>query len=243
MNNFKALIPLGLILALGLVLSAYLVTNLARDILMAHQIIKVRGYAEIPVESDLASWQITVKAKDSNVAYAYPVLTAHREEVLTFLDENGVKSEEIRINPVQVRERKKRTEKGHETSEIEAFQLTQNITVRSKDVHNISRMSTSIADLLGRGVNLKTEMPSYSYTGVNTLKSTLLVEATKDARMRAKTLAEGSGANLGSLRAARQGIFSVQSADASSIDEEAGDDVSSIAKKITAVVTFDYIMR
>ena len=243
MNNFKALIPLGLLLALGLVISAYLVTNLARDILMAHQIIKVRGYAEIPVESDLAIWRITVKAKDSNAAYAYPDLASHREETLSFLAENGVKPEEIAINPVQVRERKKRTEKGHETSDIEAFQLSQVITVKSKDVHNISRIATSIADLLGEGVYLMTEMPGYYYTGVNALKSELLVEATKDARLRAKTLAEGSGANLGPLRAARQGIFSVQSAHASSIAEEAGDDVSSIAKKITAVITFDYIMR
>ena len=86
-------------------------------------------------------------------------------------------------------------------------------------------------------------MPGYYYTRVNELKSTLLVEATKDARMRAKTLAEGSDANLGPRRAARQGIFSVQSADASSIAEKADDDVSSIPKKITAVVTFDYIMR
>lgn len=243
MNNAKALIPLGFLLALGLVISTYLVTNVARDILMAHQIIKVRGYAEIPVESDLAIWHISVKAKDSNMAYAYPVLSAHREEVLTFLEENGVKSEEIRIIPVQVRERKKRTEKGHETSEIEAFQLSQDITVKSKDVHNISRIAISIADLLGRGVHLKTEMPGYYYTGVNALKSDLLVEATKDARVRAKTLAEGSGATLGPLRAARQGRFSVQSADASSIAEKAGDNVSSIAKKVTAVVTFDYVMR
>ena len=243
MNNAKALIPLGFLLALGLVISTYLVTNVVRDILMANQIIKVRGYAEIPVESDLANWKITVKAQDRNVAYAYPVLATHREDVLTFLEENGVKSDEIRINPVQVRERKKRSEKGHETSEIEVFQLSQEITVKSKDVHNISTMATSIADLLGRGVNLKTELPRYYYTGVNELKSTLLVEATKDAHMRAKTLAEGSDANLGPLRAARQGKFSVRSADASSIAEEADDDVTSIPKKITAVVTFDYIMR
>ena len=243
MNNIKALIPLGFLLALGLVISTYLVTNVVRDILMANQIIKVRGYAEIQVESNLAIWHITVKAKDSNVAYAYPVLAAHREEVLTFLKENSVKPEEIKIIPVQVRERMKRTDKGNETSETEAFQLSQDITVKSKDVRNISRIATSIADLLGKGVNLKTKMPEYYYTGVNALKSTLLVEATKDARMRAKTLAEGSDANLGPPRAARQGIFSIQSADASSIAEEADDDVSSISKKITAVVTFDYIMR
>ena len=53
MSNAKALIPLGLILALGLVILTYLVTKFAREVVMAHQIIKVRGYAEIPVESDL----------------------------------------------------------------------------------------------------------------------------------------------------------------------------------------------
>ena len=243
MSNAKALIPLGFLLALGLVISTYLVTNVARDLLMARQIIKVRGYAEIPVESDLAIWHITVKAKDRNMAKAYPILAAHRKKVIAFLKENGVKPEEIKIISVQVREHKIRTENGYETSEIAAFQLSQDITVKSKDVHNISKISTAISDLLGEGVALKAEMPSYYYTRVNELKSTLLVEATKDARMRAKTLAEGSDVNLGPLRAARQGIFSVRSADASSIAEKAADDVASIPKKITAVVTVDYAMR
>lgn len=243
MSNAKALIPLGFLLALGLVISTYLVTNVARDLLMARQIIKVRGYAEIPVESDLAIWHITVKAKDRNMAKAYPILAAHRKKVIAFLKENGVKPEAIKIISVQVRENKKRTENGYETSEIAAFQLSQDITVKSKDVHNISKISTAISDLLGEGVALKAEMPSYYYTRVNELKSTLLVEATKDARLRAKTLAEGSDVNLGPLRAARQGIFSVRSADASSIAEKAADDVASIPKKITAVVTVDYVMR
>ncbi len=243
MNNAKALIPLGFLLALGLVISTYLVTSVARDLLMARQIIKVRGYAEIHVESDLAIWHITVKAKDRYMSKAYPILAAHRKKVIAFLEENGVKPEEIKIISVQVRERKKLTEKGYETSEIEVFQLSQDITVKSKDVHNISKILTAIADLLGEGVDLKAEMPSYYYTRVNELKSTLLVEATKDARMRAKTLAEGSDVNLGPLRAARQGVFSVQSADASSIAEKAADDVASIPKKITAVVTVDYATR
>ena len=86
-------------------------------------------------------------------------------------------------------------------------------------------------------------MPSYYYTQVDALKSQLLVEATKDARERAKTLAEGSGVNLGSLRAARQGVFSVRSADSSGISEKSTDDVSSISKKVSALVTVDYAMK
>ena len=112
MNNAKALIPLGFLLSLGLVISTYLVTNVVRDILMANQIIKVRGYAEIDVEWDLAIWHITVKAKDRNMTKAYPVLAAHRKKVLAYLEENGVKPEEIKIIPVQVRERMKRTKRA-----------------------------------------------------------------------------------------------------------------------------------
>ena len=86
-------------------------------------------------------------------------------------------------------------------------------------------------------------MPRFYYTQVNELKSELLVAATKDARNRAQTLAEGSGVKLGLLRAARQGVFSVRSADSSSISERSGNDVSSISKKVSSVVTVDYAMQ
>ena len=239
----KGSIPFGLILAFGLVISTYLVTDALRDIRMSHQIIKVRGYAETPVESDMAIWYITVKASDKNMAAAYTVLAEHREKVLDFLQENQVAAEEITIRAVSVNERRKRAENGHDTNEIEFFELSQGISVKSKDVHNIEKLSTSIASLLGEGIDLRSGMPSYFYTQVNALKSELLIAATQDARERAKTLAEGSGVNLGPLRAARQGVFSVRAGDASGISEKSMDNVSSISKKVTALVTVDYAMK
>lgn len=239
----KGFIPFGFILALGIVISTYLVTDALRDIRMSHQIIKVRGYAETPVESDMVKWYITVKARDRNMAEAYTVLAEHREKVLNFLQENQVAAEEIRIRAVSVNERRRRAENGHDTNEIEFFELSQGIGVKSRDVHNISELSTAIASLLGEGVALRSGTPNYYYTQVNALKSELLVEATQDARERAKTLAEGSGVNLGSLRAARQGVFSVRSADSSGISEKSTDDVSSISKKVSALVTVDYAMK
>ena len=60
---------------------------------------------------------------------------------------------------------------------------------------------------------------------------------------RAQVLAEGSGVRLGPLRAARQGAFSVRAAKSSSVSESDYEDVGSIEKKVTAVVTVDYAMR
>ena len=243
MNNAKAIIPFGFLLALGLVISTHLVTDAMRDIRMSHQIIKVRGYAETQVESDLTMWSITVKTRNGDMTKAYSVLARHREKVLDFLKENGVESQETNILSVDVDEHKKLTEKGHKTSETEMFELSQGIEVKSRDVQKISRISTTVTGLLGEGIDLQARMPRYYYTQVNELKSDLLVAATKDARMRAQTLAEGSGVELGPLRAARQGVFRVRSADSSNISERSGDDVSSISKKITSIVTVDYAMQ
>lgn len=239
----KDFIPFGLILALGVVISTYLVTDALRDIRMSHQIIKVRGYAETAVESDLAIWQMTVKARDKEMAAAYTVLAEHREKVLSFLQENGVAAEAISVRAVSVNERRRRTENGYETNEIEFFELSQKIEVKSQDVQNISKLSTEIAVLIGEGIALSSGMPSYYYTRVNELKGELLIAATQDARERAKTLAEGSGVSLGALRAARQGVFSVRAADASGISEKSTDDVAAISKKVTALVTVDYAMK
>ena len=120
----KGFIPFGLILALGLVISTYLVTDALRDIRMSHQIIKVRGYTETSVESDMVIWYITVKARDRNMAEAYTVLAEHRGKVLNFLRNNQVEAEEIRIRAVSVNERRRRAENGHETNEIEFFELS-----------------------------------------------------------------------------------------------------------------------
>ncbi len=243
MQNGKGLIWFGLFLGLAIVISAYLVTDTLRDIKLANQIIKVRGYSETQVESDLAIWNITITTRQAVRADAYDELANHRKRVKEYLIEKGVTDDEINMQSVYVYQQMKRTDTGRETSEIEAYEITQNIEVKSGDVYNLQSISTEISDLIGEGINVQANMPRYYYTGVNDLKSQLLIDATKDARERAKTLAEGSGVNLGVLRAARQGVFSVRSGDSSSISEEVSDDVSSIDKKITAVVTVDYAME
>ena len=161
LNNAKAIIPFGFLLALGLVISTYLVTDAMRDIRMSHQIIKVRGYAETQVESDLAMWNITVKAKDRDMEDAYSDLARHREKVLDFLGESGVEAQQIKVLSVDVAEHKKLTEKGHKTSKTETFELSQSIAVKSRDVQKISKISTAVSDLMRKGIELQARMSRY----------------------------------------------------------------------------------
>ncbi len=243
MQNGKSFVLFGFMIAIAVVLSTYIVTDAMRDIRMSHQIIKVRGYAEVPVQSDLAKWGITVDASNKEIAEAYHTLAAYRAKVLNFLKSNGLKDADVQIGPVSVSELKKRTEEGQLLNEIERYLLSQIIEIKCPDVSGVAKASTKISDLLGEGVELHAYAPMYYYSRVNELKSQLLVNATKDARERAKILAEGSGVRLGQLRAARQGVFSVRAADSTGISESSSEDISSIGKKVTAVVTVDYAMK
>ena len=243
MKNGKSIVPSGFMMAVAVVLSTYLVTDAMRDIRMSHQIIKVRGYAETPVQSDLAKWNITVRASNTEIAGAYNRLAGYRAKVLAFLTSNGLKEADAHIGAVSVSELKKRTESGQFTNEIETYLLSQTIEINSSDVGTVAQAATKISDLLGEGVELHAHAPMYYYTRVNELKSSLLVNATKDARERAKTLAKGSEVRLGPLRAARQGVFSVRAADSAGISESSSEDTTSIAKTVTAIVTVDYAMK
>ena len=244
MNGKIQLALFGLILAIGLIISTYLVTDVIRDVRLSHQIIKVRGYAENIVESDLAVWRIYFGIRSENIQKGYPVIEDQKKQVLAFLKEHGVDQGEIHIFSVSISEQNKLDDNGNATNEIDFFQLQQMIEITSSDVHKIAKTSTDITQLLKTGVAIQSLSPDYYYSKVNDLKSELLTEATQDARMRAKTLAAGSGVKLGFLKAARQGSFSIRSAKSTNISsDDTYDDTYSITKKITAIVTVDYSMK
>ncbi len=246
----KAQLPLlGLIVAGGIIVSTYLITDVIRDVRLSHQIIKVRGYAERTVVSDLAVWRIQLKTRAQSAQEGYPIIEKQKNIVQEFLGNHEIAEGEIKVSSVHVREVSKLNERGSRTNEIDHVTLRQGLGVTSRDVKKIAGLSAEITKLMGQGIGIESSSVSYLYSKVNDMKSELLTAATKDAKMRAKTLAEGSGVKLGYLRAARQGGFSVDPANAtgragiSQSAHHSRSDTSSIKKKISAVVTVDYSMK
>ncbi len=235
---------LGLTLALGLIVSTYLVTDTLHDIRLSHQIIKVRGYAEQTVESDRALWTLSLRIQSDTIKNAYPLLTAQTRQIKVFLNEQGIDDPAIHEFPISIHEQYKLNEQGISTNEIDHYALEQGLRIDSSDVRKIAEVSTQITRLIEQGIAVQSHSPQFYFSGVNELKSQLLTRATQDARVRAQTLAEGSGAKLGFLKAARQGSFGILAAHTSNVAYEEGyDDTSSIMKKVTAVVTVDYSME
>jgi uncharacterized protein len=72
----------------------------------------------------------------------------------------------------------------------------------------------------------------------------MITEATRNARSSADRFAADSGSQVGSIRSASQGVFSISAADsvAAGGDESGGGDSgdASIMKKVRVVATVDY---
>ena len=60
---------------------------------------------------------------------------------------------------------------------------------------------------------------SYTFTGLNALKPEMIAEATKNARRSAEQFAHDSGTDVGRIKTASQGYFSVGARDGEDCDD------------------------
>jgi hypothetical protein len=88
----------------------------------------------------------------------------------------------------------------------------------------------------------------YKFNGLNALKPDMITEATRNARASADRFAADSGSQVGSIRDANQGVFSISASNAgSSTGDEGGyssdqQAEASIMKKVRVVSTIDYYL-
>ncbi len=237
------LVFFGFFLAMGLIVSAFLVVGTVEKVKLANQTITVKGFAQKLVTSDVATWsgQITVRAPE--LVQASGKLESDRQKVLAYFGEYGVKPEDLALSGVVTIPRYRRTREGHETNEIDHYQLQQTVTLSSKDVGLVAELARSSSRLLGEGVEFFAYAPQYFYSGLEEAKIELLGEATKNASRRAKQLAEGSAGQVGKLASATQGVFQITRPYSTDVEDYGMYDTTTIEKAIKAVVTIQYTIR
>jgi hypothetical protein len=133
--------------------------------------------------------------------------------------------------------------------------VQQTVTVQSTDVDKVAAANAKTADLIRAGVVIQSGQGqgsgvSYSFNGLNALKPDMITEATKNARASADRFAADSGSQVGAIRSAEQGVFSISAANAGSSTGEDGNQYTadqqaqgSIMKKVRVVSTIDYYLE
>jgi hypothetical protein len=237
------MLALGAALALGF---AYASQSVSRALVAMRtaSTIKVKGTASVDVDSDQASWQGFVTARGATLPEAYTRLNAGTQRLQKFIAAAGFDPAEITVDSVETKMTNARDTKGNELTRIESYTLTQAVVVRSGKVGKVKDLSERVTDLIKEGVEVRSSQPQFLLANPDAVKKDLLAEATRNAYERANTLAKGSGASVGALQSASQGVIKITARGQIDNNEYGHDyDTSTIAKTMRAVVSLEYAIE
>ncbi|MBO61695.1 MAG: SIMPL domain-containing protein [Verrucomicrobiales bacterium] len=228
------------ILALGLIIATMIGGRALEKMRSVDDGITVKGVAEKRITSDLASWRGQITLKDKNLSTGYDELQAQFKTTIEFLKSKGIPAESIEEGTIGTSTTYKRDERGHATSEVDAFTLTQSFTVETLDVNLAKRLAKESTELLRQGIDFRSFAPSYFFTKLEDLKLDLLEEAAANSKLRAERLAKSAGNRVVGVISASQGIFQITKPNSTQTSSWGMYDTSSIEKKVRAVVTMEF---
>ena len=229
-------IIVAVILVIGAIASSIIMINGVVKVKSAQTNITVTGSAKQQITSDLIVWTGNFNAQSAKLQDAYTKLEGSRIKVSDYLLKQGLTKDDIVFSSITTSMFYVMNEYGNYTNQVDYYMLSQVVTIKSSEIDKITEISRNATELLNEDVAFQSDPPQYLYTKLADLKVTMLAEATKDARKRAKMIAENAGNNLGDLKYADMGVMQITPLYSNEIDNYGINDTSSLEKEITAVV-------
>jgi hypothetical protein len=223
----------ALILAIGIAIAGISIGIGVYKGRAADRYVTVKGLAEREVKADLAIWPITFRVTSNDLASLRTGIEDGRIAVTQFLkdagfNENVIANSVPRINDTQAF--------GSNTRSLYRYVADVTVTTRSTDVDLVKRTMEQSGKLVGKGVVLSADNwqtpTEFLYTNLNAIKPEMIEEATKDARKAAEKFATDSGSEVGKIRSATQGYFSIADRDRNSPE----------LKVVRVVTTVEYFL-
>jgi hypothetical protein len=228
------------IFAFGLTTSGYaLGDGLRRSKMAEHRTVTVRGVSERNVTADLATWSVEFSHQGADLGSVQQSVDEQARAVRAFFQRAGFRPEEVTDSDVSLSREQPRDKDGKPFGP-QRLTVSRSIQLRTSDVMRARAAYTHQAELLRDGVELSGTSISYTFTGLNRLKPEMIGEANQNARRSAEQFARDSGAEVGRIKTASQGYFSVGARDGEDCDDCGSSGGSSPFQKVRVVTTIDY---
>ncbi|WP_338445440.1 SIMPL domain-containing protein [Pelagerythrobacter marensis] len=219
------------IVAAGLVAGGFLLGDGLVRAKHADRSVTVRGLAEREVTADLATWTISYSSTATDLASAQAGVDRDTASIEAFFEDLGFPAEALQPTGVNVN--------YYTDSEgVGRYTVRQRLSLRTEDIERAQTAARRQVELVRRGVVLEDGSAiSYTFTELDAIKPEMVADATRDARAAAEQFAKDSGADVGTIRHATQGYFSIEARDG----DAGGWGVSDTPyKKVRVVTTIDF---
>ena len=224
----------AVLIAIGLIILGLLVRSGLSVFADKERVVVVKGLAEMQVPADKVTWPIAFKDAGDDLTALYERSGATTQTILEFLKTNGVEDAEISINPPEV------VDNAAERYTNDAkfrYNLSAVLIVTSPRVDAIRALIGRQGELVRKGIVVSGDdfryRPAYEYTQLNSIKPEMIEAATRNAREAAQKFAKDSASELGKIKTASQGQFSIDDRDAN----------TPYIKNVRVVSTVSYFLK
>lgn len=190
--------------------------------------VSVRGLAQREVNADLAVWQLSFGLGDNNLENLQKSIKEKSEIVSLYLKDKGLNEHDFSVLSPSITNNLLDPYINQEKMQY-IYIAKLNFLIRTDKISAVKKANEGLLELLDKGIAIKQDYENkinYEFTKLNDIKPEMIALATKNARKAAEQFAKDSNSNLGKIKHATQGLFSIENA-ATGLEE----------RKIVRVVT------
>lgn len=227
----KKTIAIGEAVLLAAIVLAFGMTRIIKQ----DRTVTVRGLAEREVPADLAVWPLTFSSGNNSLSGLQSEVSLKTKKVVAFLKEHGLEESDFTVQATNITDITTNPYMNQNERNF-SYIAKQTILVRSPKVELVKAALEDSLKLAGEGIAVAQEYDSkisYEFNGLNAIKPEMIAEATRNARDAAEQFARDSKSNVGKIKTATQGFFSIEDA-AVGLEER---------KNVRVVTTIEYSLK
>ena len=203
------------ILALGLAVLGQFVYRGLDSLGDRERVVAVRGLAEREVKADRVIWPVVYKTTGNDLPALYGQLNDVSAKIRAFLVENGIPATDISTGAPEIVDL--RADRYNTNRVADRYNVTLVTTVVTRKVDAARSLMSRMGELLKSGIAISANdygnQVQYEFNGLNAIKPAMIEEATHNARKAAEQFAKDSESELGKIKSASQGLFTVSDRD------------------------------
>lgn len=242
------------ILSFGLIISSALISNAMNKANKDENRITVKGVSERRIKADKALINIVISEKSENIDELKSSIS-EKEKLATDLIKNLKISEEdysignLRIQPNYAENSsntKQRINVNSATvmpnSKISDYDGIETISIVTKNIDKAEEFFEKLLELKLQSNNIQIDKPEYFITNIEKYKKDMVVDASRNAEVRAIEMLKVNNNEIGGVKNISQGQFEVleDTEDVKKINEN---ESNQIYKKMRVVVTATYLIK
>ena len=245
------------ILPFGLITSPALISNPMDKANKDENRITVKGVAERRIKADKALINIVISKKSENLDELKKDISEREKLTIDLIKKLKINENEYSIGNLRIQpnytESSSNVKKSSENSatstetpatnnKISDYDGVEVISIVTKNIDKAGEFYEKLAELKLQSSNIEINMPEYYITNLEKYKRDLIVDASRNAEIRAIEMLKVNNNEIGGLKNMNQGQFEVL-ADTEDVKKINEDESNQIYKKLRLVVTATYLIK